>query len=137
MATEKTKPMDTSRPLSPHLQIWRWHVTMTTSILHRATGVANTAAIVLLLAWLCALAAGAEQYAAFQALIGSAIGRLVLFGCLVSVSYHMVNGIRHLLFNLGIGLDKKTASISGWIVIVLGFIGAIKMMWLGYAALGH
>jgi len=127
----------TSRPMSPHLEIWRWHVTMATSILHRVTGVGNTLALVILLVWLGSIAAGPAQYAAFQELIGSVFGQVILFGCLASISYHITNGVRHLFFNLGIGLDKKTASITGWLVIVFGLTGAIKMMWLGYAALGH
>lgn len=134
---EGTKMQVKARPLSPHLQIWRWHVTMATSILHRATGVANAAALILLLLWIGSLASGAQQYQAFQALIGSLLGKIVLFGCLVSVSYHVANGVRHLFFNLGLGLDKNTASTTGWVVIVLGLVGGIVLMSLGYMALGH
>ena len=126
-----------ARPLSPHLQIWRWHVTMATSILHRVTGVANSVALLLLLAWICSLAAGPEAYANFQAIVGSPFGKLIMFGVLVSVSYHLWNGIRHLFFNLGIGLSKNIAEKTGWAVMILGLIGGIKLFVLGLMAVGN
>ncbi len=126
-----------SRPMSPHLQIWRWHVTMATSILHRATGVANGAALILLLCFIGAIAGGPEAYAKFQSMFHNPFAQLILFGILVSISYHLVNGIRHLAFNVGIGLDKNLASKTGWLVIVLGLIGGIKLFVLGMMALGR
>lgn len=125
-----------ARPLSPHLEIWRWHVTMATSILHRATGVANSVALLLLLAWICCLAGGEESYSNFQALIGSPLGKLVMLGVLISISYHLWNGIRHLFFNLGVGLSKTVASKTGWAVIILGLLGGIKLFVLGLMAVG-
>ncbi len=125
-----------ARPLSPHLEIWRWHVTMATSILHRATGVANSVALLLLLAWIVSLASGEQSYANFQALVGSPLGKLVMLGVLISISYHLWNGIRHLFFNLGLGLSKDVASKTGWAVIILGLIGGIKLFVLGLMAIG-
>ncbi|MBN8646361.1 MAG: succinate dehydrogenase, cytochrome b556 subunit [Caulobacterales bacterium] len=126
-----------ARPLSPHLQIWRWHVTMATSILHRATGVANSVALLLLIAWICSLADGEESYASFQSLVGSPFGKLVLFGVLISVSYHLWNGVRHLFFNLGIGLSKDVASKTGWGVIIIGALGGVLLFVLGLMAAGR
>ncbi len=126
-----------SRPMSPHLQIWRPHVTMFTSISHRITGVANGAALILLLCWIGAIAGGPETYSKFQSLFHNPIAKLFLFGILVSISYHIVNGIRHLAFNVGLGLDKTVASKTGWLVIVLGLVGGIKLYILGMMALGR
>ena len=124
----------TSRPMSPHLQIWRWHATMASSIFHRASGVANIAGVLLLLWWIIALSLGETAYASFQTIAGSAFGKLVIFGILVSVCYHIANGIRFLLFGLGIGMDKHTATKSAWAVMVLGVLGAIGLFFLGLAA---
>jgi succinate dehydrogenase / fumarate reductase, cytochrome b subunit len=126
-----------ARPLSPHLQIWRWHVTMATSILHRATGVANSVALLLLLAWVCCLAGGEQSYANFQSIVGSPFGKLIMLGVLVSVSYHLWNGIRHLFFNLGMGLSKEVAGKTGWAAIIVGGLGGVVLFVLGLIAAGR
>lgn len=111
-----------ARPLSPHLQIWRWHVTMAGSILHRATGVALYGGVFVLLAWLICLAAGPETYAGFLAVAGSPLGLLVWIGLSWSLFYHLAAGIRHLVWDLGHGLAPKVASryavISIWFSIL-------------------
>lgn len=122
--------------MSPHLQIWRWHATMASSIFHRASGVANIAGVLLLLWWIIALASGEDSYSQFQALATSPFGKLVIFGILVSTCYHIANGIRFLLFGLGVGMEKGTATKSAWAVMVLGVLGAIGLFLLGCAAGG-
>src|SRR3546814_2392413 len=86
----------TERPLSPHLQIYRPQISSVLSILHRATGIALAVGTLLLVYWLTAAAAGPEAFSTAQALIGSFIGRLFLFGWSFALFYHLGNGIRHL-----------------------------------------
>ena len=81
------------RPTSPHLQVWRWHITMATSILHRATGVALYVGALILAAWATALASGPESYGAFMGLLASPLGRLVMFGLTFSVFFHLAKGV--------------------------------------------
>ncbi len=115
--------------MSPHLQIWRWHVTMLTSILHRVTGVGLYLAGLMVAAWAVSLAAGPEAYATFKALLGSPLGKLVMLGMTASLFYHLANGIRHLVWDFGHGLDLKSANSSAW--TVFGFtIAATIAAWV-------
>ena len=135
--TEATKSQAKVRPISPHLDIWRWHVTMATSILHRVTGVGNTLGLIILLAWIYCLSSGSEAYAVFASVAGSFIGRFVIFCCLLSMAYHIVNGVRHLFFNLGIGLTKTVASKTAWGAILGGAVFGVIMYALGLYALAQ
>lgn len=101
------------RPLSPHLQIYRWQWTMLYSILHRATGIALSAGTLLLVWWLLALASGPEAFAVARGFIGSIIGQIMLFGWTWSLMYHLGNGIRHLVWDAGYGFDLDVARKSG------------------------
>ncbi len=121
-----------ARPMSPHLQVWRWHVTMTTSILHRATGVALYGGAFVLAGWAMALAAGPDAYGDYMALLGSPLGKLALFGLTVALFYHLANGVRHLIWDSGRGLEVKTADASGWFVILFGLGAAIAVWALAY-----
>ncbi|WP_395673092.1 succinate dehydrogenase, cytochrome b556 subunit [Phenylobacterium sp.] len=105
------------RPMSPHLSVWRWHITMLTSILHRATGVALYVGALIGAAWAVSLASGPEAYSTFQGLLGSPLGLVVMFGLTWSVFYHLANGIRHVVWDLGHGLDVKSANASAVLVI--------------------
>ncbi len=106
------------RPLSPHLQVYRWQITMATSILHRLTGVVLAVGTLLLLYWLIALASGPEAFATAQAVIGSWLGLLLLFGWTAALVYHFLNGIRHLVWDAGYGLTLPVAQKSGWVVVI-------------------
>ncbi len=106
-----------SRPLSPHLQVYRLPLLAVLSVVHRATGVALAAGMVLLAWWLGAAAAGPDAYAAVQAVLGSILGRLVLLGFTVSLFYHLANGIRHLLWDIGWGYELPRAYASGAVVL--------------------
>jgi succinate dehydrogenase / fumarate reductase cytochrome b subunit len=112
------------RPMSPHTSIWKWHVTMAGSILHRATGVANYLGAILIVAWLCAAASGYEAYSLYGALAGSPLGQLVLYGFTLSVCYHALNGVRHLFWDAGVGFNPKLASFTGWLVIAAAIVMA-------------
>ncbi len=110
------------RPLSPHLQVWRWHITMATSILHRATGVALYVGALIAAAWAVTLASGPEAYATFKAVMGSPLGKVVMFGLTLSFFYHLANGVRHLVWDIGRGLNVKTANATS--VLVFAFTAA-------------
>jgi succinate dehydrogenase / fumarate reductase cytochrome b subunit len=122
-----------ARPMSPHLQVWRWHVTMATSIFHRASGMALYGAALIAAGWAFALASGADGYAWFMGLMGSPLGKLVLFGISLSAFYHLGNGIRHLIWDAGHGLDIKSANASAW--VVFGFTAAATIAVWGIAAM--
>jgi len=122
-------PVVRPSPLSPHLQVWRWHITMAASILTRATGVALYAGL-LIVAWgVLALASGADAYAAFLAIMGSILGRFVLFGITFSIFYHLAAGIRHLVWDFGKGFEPKTANMSAFFCIGFGLAAAV-VVWL-------
>ena len=96
------------RPLSPHLQIYRWTWTMAMSIFHRVTGTANYLGTILVAVWLLAMATSPAAYDAVQGFFGSLIGRLILFGYTWSLIHHMLGGIRHLLWDFGEGMEPGT-----------------------------
>lgn len=110
--------MPASRPLSPHLQIYRWQITSVLSILHRLTGLALSVGTPLLVWWLVALASGPDAFATAQAFVGSWLGRLLLLGWSFSLFFHLANGIRHLFWDAGYGFEIKTTTASGWAVVV-------------------
>jgi succinate dehydrogenase / fumarate reductase, cytochrome b subunit len=105
------------RPLSPHLQIYRWQLTAVLSILHRATGIALAVGALYLAIWVMCAAASPSTYATFQSFNISVVGRLVLGGWLYCAFYHLCNGIRHLFWDAGYGFELKDAYRSGWIVV--------------------
>src|SRR5215470_13862202 len=99
----RRRHMPASRPLSPHLQIYRWPITMALSIGHRATGLALSVGTLLLVWWLVALAMGPQAFALAQGFIGSWLGKLLLLGWSFSLFFHLANGIRHLVWDTGQG----------------------------------
>jgi len=107
------------RPLSPHLQVYRWQITMLMSILHRATGVALVVGAFGLAWWLLAVAAGGEAYAAAAACVASPFGMVMLFGFSLALVYHLLNGIRHLLWDAGWGFEIPEVYRSGYVVFGL------------------
>jgi succinate dehydrogenase / fumarate reductase cytochrome b subunit len=132
MATEGSSRPAANRPLSPHLQIYKWQWTMTLSILHRITGIVLTVGTLLLVYWLVAAAAGPAEFAQAQALIDHWIGRLLLFGWSLALFYHLFSGIRHLVWDTGRGFELRTAATSGYIVVLLSLV-VTALVWLyGY-----
>jgi succinate dehydrogenase / fumarate reductase cytochrome b subunit len=105
------------RPLSPHLQVYRWQLTSVMSILHRATGIALSLGAILLVWWLGAASDGLEPYAAVQRFLGSWLGLPLLFGWSLALFYHLCNGIRHLVWDAGRGLELNTVYAGGWAVL--------------------
>ena len=120
---------DSGRPLSPHLSIYRWPVTMTVSILHRATGVAMSVGLIIFAVWLMQTAAGAEQYAAFSGLMSSLFGKLALIGWSYAFFFHLSNGVRHLVWDAGYGFEKHQADASAWFVLVVSILLTVAF-WL-------
>lgn len=121
------------RPLSPHLQVYRWQVTMALSILHRVTGAALGIGTLLLTWWLAAAAAGPDYYAFVQGVLASWLGRLILFGFTWAIVFHLCNGIRHLFWDAGYGYNVKTATKSAWAVVVASILLTLIAWILAYA----
>ena len=117
------------RPMSPHIQVWKWHVTMLGSILHRATGIANYAGAILIVAWLFSTTLGQESYDQLAAILASIPGQVILFGFTLSAVYHLLNGVRHLVWDIGRGFQPKFASFTGSLVILLS-IAAAAAIWI-------
>lgn len=113
------------RPLSPHVLIYRWQITNTLSILHRATGVALSCGLLVLAWWLIALASGPEQYEASQAIIGAGWFRFLFAGWAFCFFYHLANGIRHLFWDVGMGFEHHQINISGWFVVVFAVLATL------------
>jgi succinate dehydrogenase / fumarate reductase, cytochrome b subunit len=108
-----------ARPLSPHLQVYRWQITMTMSILHRATGVALAIGAFAVAWWLVAAAGGSAAFDTFRTFAGSLLGRIALFGFSLCLVYHLLNGLRHLLWDTGHGYEIPKLYATGWSVLVL------------------
>ena len=124
-----TGKAEASRPLSPHLQVYRWYLTMATSILHRVTGSALAVGLLLFTWWLTALARGPESFALVQGVMHNLLGWLVLFGFTAALFFHAANGVRHLFWDAGYGFDKAAAKQSG--VITLAVAGGLTVVfWL-------
>lgn len=119
-----------SRPLSPHLQIYSWQLTMLLSILHRASGVLLAVGAFALTFWLLAVAGGSEAYAGFMAVVGSIPGQIALFGFSAALIYHLLNGIRHLLWDIGWGFEIPQVYASGYAVVALTLILTAALWWV-------
>ena len=121
---------NSGRPLSPHLSIYRWPITMVLSILHRMTGVAMSIGLVVLAAWLMQAAAGPEAYLRFTTTMSTVVGKLFLVGWSFAFFFHAANGIRHLVWDTGRGFDKQSANRSAWIVVGFAVIATAAFWWV-------
>ena len=120
---------DLKNPLSPHLQIYRWHISSLLSIIHRISGVINLLALILIFFWLIILSFDKSHYELFLLAINSFFGKFILIGFTWSMSFHLLSGIRHLVWDFGYGFEIKTANISGIVVIISSLIMTI-IFWL-------
>jgi succinate dehydrogenase / fumarate reductase cytochrome b subunit len=118
------------RPLSPHLEVYRFWPTMALSITHRITGVILSVGLLLLAWWLMAVAGDAAGYTAAIEVLGSTPVKVLLAGWLLAFVYHFVNGIRHLSFDAGLGMEKHEARRSGIIAVVVTLLGFALLGWL-------
>jgi succinate dehydrogenase / fumarate reductase cytochrome b subunit len=114
--------MSRSKPLSPHLQVYRPQITSVLSITHRATGIALSAGTVVLLYWLASAAGGSEAYAAAQGVFSNGLVKLLLVGWTWAFFYHLCNGLRHLAWDAGYGFKISTVYRSGYTVIVASLV---------------
>ena len=120
---------DNQNPLSPHLQVYRWHISSLLSITHRISGVINLLALILIFFWLLTLSLGESNYELFLLTINSFFGKFILIVFTWSMCFHILSGIRHLAWDMGYGFEIKTANISGIIVIIFSLVFTI-IFWL-------
>ncbi|MBI3440655.1 MAG: succinate dehydrogenase, cytochrome b556 subunit [Proteobacteria bacterium] len=120
---------NSDRPLSPHLQVYKPQLTSMLSILHRMTGAALGLGAILVTAWLLAALSGDAAFAVVQKFRASPIGQLMLFGWLLAFNYHLLNGVRHLKWDAGFGLDLKSVYRTGW-VVVAGSVFLSALIWI-------
>jgi succinate dehydrogenase / fumarate reductase cytochrome b subunit len=123
-----------ARPLSPHLDVYRWQISNTLSILHRVTGVALSLGIVALVYWLMALAGGEDSYDAAMGVFTGGLGLTVLVGWAFAFFYHLLNGVRHLFWDAGYGFERSQRHASGWIAVLGALvltIGVCVWVWRG------
>ena len=127
------------RPISPQVQlnggIWRWHLTMAASILHRVTGVGLYIGALVLMAWALCLASGQDAYAAFTDFAGSLIGKAGFFVLTLCVFYHLANGVRHLAWDAGYGFKPQTATQTASLVMVFAVVATL-VLWIALAMTG-
>lgn len=121
------------RPLSPHLQVYRPQITSVLSIMHRFSGMALAAGTLLLVAWLVAAASSPAAFARVQGFIASPIGWLLLFGWTAALYFHLLNGIRHLAWDLGCGFEKPEYHRSGWMVVIATAVLTVLTWIIGLA----
>ncbi|MDE2006541.1 MAG: succinate dehydrogenase, cytochrome b556 subunit [Rhodospirillales bacterium] len=117
------------RPLSPHLQVYRWPVSMALSIGHRVTGVGLALGTLLLVWWLAAAASGGDSFGVVQSFLGSPLGVLLLLGWSAALIFHLFTGVRHLAWDMGRGFDDRAYRLTGKAAIVAVVIASL-LVWL-------
>ena len=123
--------MENKKPLSPHIQIYRWHISSLVSISHRITGVVNIIAITFICLWVCLLVFGDINYIKINAFLDSLIGKFVILGMTWSFSFQILSEIRHLIMDLGYGFELQTTKITGLLVIFGSVIFTIIFYFIG------
>jgi succinate dehydrogenase / fumarate reductase cytochrome b subunit len=118
-------------PLSPHLQIYRWHLSMILSITHRIIGLVNSMAMILICLWTISFPFGEENYEIIKIIFQSIFGKLLIISLSWSFSFHMLSEIRHLIWDLGYGFDLKISKITGVITIIGSLALTILIYLLG------
>jgi len=118
-------------PLSPHLQIYRWHLSMILSITHRIIGVVNSVAMILICLWTISLLFGEENYEITTILFQSFFGKLLITSLSWTFSFHILSEIRHLIWDLGYGFDLKISKITGVITVIGSLVLTVLIYLLG------
>ena len=121
---------NSGRPMSPHMSVYRWPITMTLSILHRMTGVALAVGLVVYVAWLMAAAGSNIDYREFVDLMQTPLGRIALVGWSFAFFFHLCNGVRHLFWDTGRGFEKRQVNRSAWMVVVASVVLTLLYWWL-------
>ena len=123
--------MENNNPLSPHIQIYRWHISSLVSISHRITGVINIVALTIICFWIASLLLGENSYELTKIFLNSIFGKFIILSLTWSFSFQMLSEVRHLIMDLGYGFELKTTKITGLIVIVGSFILTILIYLIG------
>ena len=123
--------MENKPPLSPHIQIYRWHISSLVSITHRITGIINIIGITFICIWSCLLLLGENNYEMFNVFLKSLFGKFIILGITWSFSFQILSEIRHLIMDLGYGFDPKITKITGLVVIFGSLILTIVFFILG------
>ena len=123
--------MESKKPLSPHIQIYRWHISSLVSISHRITGIINIIAITLICLWASLLLLGESNYIMINSFLSSLIGKFIILGFTWSFSFQILSEIRHFIMDLGYGFELKTTKISGSLVIFGSIILTVVFYLIG------
>ena len=123
--------MEDKKPLSPHIQIYRWHISSLVSISHRITGIINIIAITFICLWSCWLILGAENYTLINFFLNSVFGKFVVLGIVWSFSFQVLSEIRHLIMDMGYGFELQTTRITGLLVIFGSLLLTVAIYLIG------
>ena len=123
--------MENKNPLSPHIQIYKWHVSSLVSITHRITGIINILAITLICVWVSFLLLGENNYFFIEKFLNSFLGKFFILGLTWYFSFQILSEIRHLIMDLGFGFELKTTKVTGTIVILGSVILTVIFYWVG------
>jgi succinate dehydrogenase / fumarate reductase cytochrome b subunit len=123
--------MENKSPLSPHIQIYRWHISSLVSISHRITGIINIIAITLICIWVSMLILGDSSYSIINLFFNSLLGKFFAIGLAWSFSFQILSEIRHLIMDMGYGFELKTTQITGIAVIFGSIILTILIYLIG------
>ena len=123
--------MDNNNPLSPHIQIYRWHISSLVSISHRITGIINIVSITAICFWVASLLLGEINYEFTKIFLNSIFGKFIILGLIWSFSFQILSEIRHLIMDLGYGFELRATKITGLIVIIGSFVMTVLIYFLG------
>ena len=124
--------MENNNPLSPHIQIYRWHVSSLVSISHRITGIINIFAIMIICGWVASLLMGEMTYETTKIFLQSIFGKFLILGLTWSFSFQILSEVRHLFMDLGYGFELRATKITGLIVIIGSFLSTFLIYFLRY-----
>jgi succinate dehydrogenase / fumarate reductase, cytochrome b subunit len=123
--------MENNNPLSPHIQIYRWHISSLVSISHRITGIINIAAITAICFWIASLLLGENSYEFTKIFLNSIFGKFIIIGLAWSFSFQILSEIRHLIMDLGYFFELRATKVTGLIVIIGSFIMTVLIYFVG------
>ena len=123
--------MENKKPLSPHIQIYSWHISSLVSISHRITGIINIIAITVICFWSCWLILGENNYDFLNYFLGSVIGKFIILGVVWSFSFQTLSEIRHLIMDMGYGFELQTTKVTGLLVILGSLVLTVIIYLIG------
>ena len=123
--------MENKKPLSPHIQIYSWHISSLVSISHRITGIINIIAITVICFWSCWLILGENNYDFMNYFLGSVISKFIILGVVWSFSFQILSEIRHLIMDMGYGFELQTTKVTGLLVIFGSLVLTVLIYLIG------